>query len=182
MSDTPETDTDPTAYGAPPADPGAPDPLATLPPDLRRVVEDRIAHERNAAYASARRTFTGAKGKATPPATRSNAPAADGSVVATRAAAFAAAGYGPDEIARYAGDLSISAPPPPPASRPQLGAPVTSGGPPPPASAYRDDMRIIDMSIADRNALLAKLGPIEFSSRLKRELSSVRVGPHSGRR
>lgn len=61
-------------------------------------------------------------------------------------------------------------------------APVTSGGPPPPAPAVRDDMRILDMSIADRNALLAKHGPIEFSARLRRELATVRVGPASGRR
>lgn len=61
-------------------------------------------------------------------------------------------------------------------------APVTSGGPPPPAPPVRSDMRILDMSVADRSAVLALHGPIEFSARLRRELATVRVGPASGRR
>lgn len=97
--------------------------------------------------------------------------------VAARAAA-----YGWRQLSAATPATSTPTPATPATATPTNHTPVTSGGPPPPAPPVRDDMRILDMSIADRNALLAKHGPIEFSARLRRELATVRVGPASGRR
>lgn len=102
--------------------------------------------------------------------------------VTARAAAYGWRQLGATATPATTTSTPTPATPAPAMTMPTNHAPVTSGGPPPPAPAVRDDMRILDMSIADRNALLAKHGPIEFSARLRRELATVRVGPASGRR
>lgn len=161
----------------PPATGGINPLLADLSPEQHAAVRAEI----NAAAAAARRNAMARAERPASPAPGGSS--IDPTTIARRAAAFATAGYAPDEIEQYAADLSVAMPAPPPRSAisrapaPAVptGPSVTSRANPPPSSVPGDDVPILSMSIPERMALRQKIGDAAYAERNEREMRTRNV-------
>lgn len=162
------------------------DPLDSLPPEMRMLVDQRV----NAAAAAARRSAR--TGNPNAAATQA---VVETSSLASRAAAFAAAGYSAEEIAQYASNPAYAIPAPPPASvhgtpgrsgyvptpapyrAGAAWAPAMPGAAPPATPVITGDTPLLTILRSDPAQLqaLARRDPAGFSKRLTEEFKNIRV-------